>query len=173
MFDQLKIAIVLNTAWNIYNFRMGVLKAIAGEGAQIVVIAPEDEYVAKIQAALDCQFIPLRQLDRCSTSIWRDLALWRELHRIYKKEQIDVALHYTIKPNIYGSLAGKWSGTKTISTVTGLGISFLKKDWVNFVVRRLYKLAFWASDRVAFQNNADRYFFLGADLVKKQKAFLI
>jgi len=37
----------------------------------------------------------------------------------------------------------------------------------------LFKWAFLASDRVAFQNNADRYFFLGAGLVKKQKAFLI
>lgn len=173
MFENLRIAIVLNTTWNIYNFRMGVLKALAEEGAEMIVIAPNDKYVDKIKAQLDCQFVPLTKLDRCGTNILGDLGLLMELRRIYKKERIDVALQYTIKPNIYGSLAGRLTGTKTISTVTGLGISFLKHDLVNRVVRRLYKTAFWASDRVAFQNNADRYFFLGAGLVQKQKAFLI
>ena len=152
---------------------MGVLKALAENGAEVFVIAPEDHYVEKIQQAVNCTFIPLQKMDRCSTSVFQDLALMMELYRVYKREKIDIALQYTIKPNIYGSLAAKFSGTKTISTVTGLGISFLKQDLVNRIVRRLYKWAFWASDRVAFQNNADRYFFLGAGLVKKQKAFLI
>ena len=173
MLKKIKVALVLNTAWNIYNFRMGILESFAEQGAELIVIAPSDSYVELIKAKVKCRFISLKKLDRCGTNIWKDAALLFELYQIYKREQIDIALQYTIKLNIYGSFAGKLAGTKTISTVTGLGISFLHNNLVNKVVRRLYKLAFRATDRVAFQNNADRYFFLGAGLVRKNKTVLI
>jgi len=173
MLKNVKVAVVLNAAWNIYNFRMGILRMLVEQGAEVIVIAPEDDYIELIKSQVECRFVLLKKLDRCGTSLIKDTALFFELYQIYKKEKIDIALQYTIKPNIYGSLVGKLTGTKTISTVTGLGISFLHNNFTNKVVRRLYKLAFWASDRVAFQNNADRYFFLGAGLVNKEKAILI
>ncbi len=152
---------------------MGILRALSEQGAEVVVIAPEDEYVDRVQAGVRCRYIPLRKLDRCGTNVIKDLALTVEFYRIFKNERFDIALLYTIKPNIYGNWAARMLGIKTISTVTGLGVSFRHDNWVNKIVRQLYKLAFGMADRVVFQNNADRYFFLGAGLVKRQKALLI
>ena len=42
-----KILITINTSWNIFNFRVGLLKALQKEGYQIVCLAPYDEYSEK------------------------------------------------------------------------------------------------------------------------------
>ena len=44
------IAIAINTSWNIYNFRVGLLKALQEEGYNIVVVAPHDVYSEKLEA---------------------------------------------------------------------------------------------------------------------------
>ena len=43
-----KLAITLNTSWNIFNHRLGLLKALEKEGFEIFAIAPKDDYSAKI-----------------------------------------------------------------------------------------------------------------------------
>ena len=44
------IAIVINTSWNIYNFRVGLLKSLQEEGYKIIAIAPKDEYAKRLEA---------------------------------------------------------------------------------------------------------------------------
>ena len=41
----MKIALVANSTWNIYNFRLNVIDRLIAEGHDVVVIAPIDEYV--------------------------------------------------------------------------------------------------------------------------------
>ncbi|MGC4021611.1 MAG: hypothetical protein QM734_06560 [Cyclobacteriaceae bacterium] len=41
---KMRIAIVLNTSWNIYNFRMNFVRALVAEGHEVHTIAPHDEY---------------------------------------------------------------------------------------------------------------------------------
>ena len=43
-----KVAIVSNTSWNVYNFRLGLLKALQSQGYKVIVIAPRDEYSKKL-----------------------------------------------------------------------------------------------------------------------------
>jgi len=170
--NQLKIAIVVNTAWNIVNFRLGLIKALLNAGHEVVAIAPEDEYVSKIEA-IGCRFIPLQTLERKGTNPIKDMRLVHELYRIYKNEKIDLALQYTIKPNIYGTFAASLAGIKTISTVTGLGYSFISTGWVSRIAKSLYKRAFRRSTLVAFQNNDDRKLFIDIGLTSKEKTILI
>ena len=44
----MKIAIVINKSWNIYNFRMGLIKLFQELGHSIVAIAPEDEFTPNL-----------------------------------------------------------------------------------------------------------------------------
>ena len=49
LLDTDTIAIVINTSWNIYNFRVGLLKALQKEGYRIVAIAPHDTFSHKLE----------------------------------------------------------------------------------------------------------------------------
>ncbi len=167
-----KIAVVANTAWNLVNFRMGLMHKLRDSGYEIIAIAPEDGYQKQIEAA-GFKFIAIENLDRKGTNPLKDIRLILELRRIYRRENIGLALHYTIKPNIYGTFAAKLSGTKAICTVTGLGYSFLANNWVSRLARKLYKYAFRNAAFVAFQNNDDRLLFIDSKIVHKDKTLLI
>jgi glycosyltransferase involved in cell wall biosynthesis len=169
---KLKIGIVLNTAWNIYNFRLGLVKAFLAAGHEIFAIAPADDFVSKIEAT-GCTFIPVFNLSRKGVNPLQDLKFSYELFKIYKEKQLDVVLHYTIKPNIYGSMATRFFKVKTISTVTGLGYSFLTDGLVNKVVKRLYKTAFKTGTVIAFQNRDDKKLFEDLGICPATKTTLI
>lgn len=161
----MKIAIVLNTSWNIYNFRLGLIKALLAEGHEVVAIAPADEYTSKIVQA-GCLFEEVKMDSRGAHPI-KDLALTYELYRIYKRQKPDVILQYTIKPNIYGTFAATLLSIPVINNVCGLGTAFLNKNLVSKIAIALYKLAFRFPKLIFFQNNDDKEFFLKSKIIKK------
>lgn len=66
--------------------------------------------------------------------------MWN-LFRIYKKEKPDYIFHYTIKPNIYGSLAARLCGIPSTAMIAGLGYVFNNKGIGNAIARWLYRFA--------------------------------
>ena len=51
----MKIAIVLNTSWNIYNFRLGLINSLLKNGHEVYAIAPYDEFSSKL-IELGCKY---------------------------------------------------------------------------------------------------------------------
>ena len=43
------VAIVLNTSWNIYNFRLALIQTLRKLGYKVVLVAPRDEYSQKLE----------------------------------------------------------------------------------------------------------------------------
>ncbi len=160
----MKIAIVLNTSWNIYNFRRGLVNALINEGHEVVAIAPKDEYTDKL-INLGCTFSEVKMDSRGANPI-KDIALTFELYRIYKYHKPDVILQYTIKPNIYGTFAATLLKIPVINNVCGLGTAFLNKNMVSRIAIVMYRLAFRFPKLVFFQNKDDRDFFLKSGIVK-------
>jgi len=158
------VAIVSNSVWNLSNFRRPIIKAFLLEGCRVVLLAPDGEGVIELEAE-GASFIPLKNLKRKSINPLNDLRLISELSRIYRQEQVDVALHYTIKPVIYGSLAARWLSRKSIATITGLGYTFLGGRANTLLVSMLYRLALRRAQVVFFHNPDDRDLFIGKGIV--------
>ena len=138
----------------------------------MVAIAPKDNYV-DLLSENDIEFIELKKLARKGTNPINDLLLVNELRKIYKRNNLDVVLQYTIKPNIYGTLAASLSNTKTICTVTGLGYTFLNKNLTSKIAHQLYRFAFKKADKILFQNTDDLQTFLDFNLAEKSKCGII
>ncbi|WPP49236.1 glycosyltransferase family 4 protein [Catalinimonas niigatensis] len=164
----MKIAIVLNTSWNVYNFRLGLINALQEDGHQVVILAPHDQYSHRLED-LGYSFYPIKMDSRGVNPI-KDAGLVVELYKLYKKISPDIILHYTVKPNIYGTLAARAAGIPMINNVCGLGTVFLKKGWVSLVAKSLYKIAFRFPHKVFFQNHDDFQLFVREKLIKKNIA---
>jgi glycosyltransferase involved in cell wall biosynthesis len=160
-----RVIIALNTAWNLFNFRSGLIRALVSHGYNVIAVAPADEYAPQL-AALGCRFVPL-PMDNKGTHPGRDLLLLWRFIRLMRKEGPDVFLGYTVKPNVYGSLAAHFSGVPVINNVAGLGTVFIKGGWVNWFVRALYRGALARSRKVFFQNEDDRQLFITGGLVNE------
>ena len=168
----MNIAIVVNSGWNVINFRKGLVDALVSLGHKVYIVTPQDGSVQNIKM-WDVKYVHLNALSRKGKNPVKDLKLVKELKSIYRTNHIDVALQFTIKPNIYGSIAAGKLPTKTISTVTGLGYSFLKKGITHHLVKKLYKAAFTKTDLVVFQNEDDMRLFEKLGLVEQSKANII
>ncbi|HEU5291927.1 MAG TPA: glycosyltransferase family 4 protein, partial [Cyclobacteriaceae bacterium] len=155
--------VVLNTSWNIYNFRMNLIRSLQAEGHQIHTIAPVDGYTDQLRKA-GCIHHSVKMDSRGANPL-KDLALILELYSIYKKVKPDVILHYTIKPNVYGSLAASFLRIPVVNNVCGLGTVFLKKDLISATAMFLYRVSFRSPKKVFFQNPDDLKLFLDKKLV--------
>lgn len=151
-----KIAITINTSWNIFNYRMGLLKSLEKLGMEIYAVAPKDEYSSKIPFP----FIEWN-LEQRGQNILSEFNSYKQLFSIYKNLKPDIVLHYTIKPNIYGTFAASRLKIPSINNVSGLGYLFEGKGGLLKKFKtQMYLNALGKSSKIFFQNKSDYDFFL-------------
>ncbi len=165
------ITIIINTSWNVYNFRVGLLKALEEEGYKIVVIAPFDTFSHKLEA-FGFEYHEVKMNNK-GTDPFEDMKLTMDFCRLLQKIKPVVSLHYTIKPNIYATWAAKLAGVPVINNVSGLGTVFLDDSFSSKVARLLYRFTFRFSKKVFFQNAYDRELFVQQKLVDAKKSDLL
>ncbi len=162
----MRIGIVINSSWNIYNFRMSLIKYFKSQNHEVIAIAPDDGYGQRLREA-GCEFYEV-DIDSKGKNPLKDLRLVYTLREVYKATRLDIVLHYTVKPNIYGSLAAKSLGIASINNVTGLGTLFIRDNLVSKIGKFMYKMAFKCPQVVFFQNQDDRKLFIEQGLVQPQ-----
>src|SRR3954469_12978789 len=178
---QRRVVISINTAWNIANFRAGLIRALQAHGWEVVAIAPPDEHAQRL-IDMGCRFVPL-EMDNKGTNPARDARLFLRYLRTLRRERPAAFLGYTIKPNVYGSLAAHSLGIPVINNVSGLGTAFIRDTWITRVGKGLYRLAlrgpqtaFFQTETtrsVFFQNEDDRLVFVDNKLVAPDRTALV
>lgn len=163
----MRIAIVINTAWNIYNFRVGLIRFLQSKGHEVIAIAPNDSYVSALNE-LGVEYYNL-PIEAKGTNPITDFISLFKIIKVYKQAKPDIILHYTVKPNIYGTFVAKWLRIPSISNVSGLGFLFIDKTIASIIGKLLYKIAFYFPEKVFFQNEDDRKLFIENNIVAKNK----
>jgi len=164
------IAICSNTSWYLYNFRMGLIKALQEQNYNVVLIAPKDEYSNRLEK-LGCEYYHI-DINNKGTNPIEDIKLSYQFYKLFKSISPDMLLIYTIKPNIYGGIVSKILNIPTINVVAGLGTVFLNDNLSSKIARLLYKISF-TNNQVIFENQDDCNEFLNKKLVKKGQTALI
>ncbi|MBI9065662.1 MAG: glycosyltransferase family 4 protein [Salinivirgaceae bacterium] len=131
-----------------------------------------EEEVEKIGASLIV--VPF---DRAGFNPIKDMVQVYRYYKIIKKYNIDIVHSYTIKPNVFGSIAAKLSGVKEVyPTLNGVGYAFsgqgLKAKVVRLFASILYFIAFKCSIKIFFHNSDDINLMVNSHLVKRNKCVL-
>lgn len=144
------IAIITNDADDVYCFRKELIESLIEKGFKILISCPNGD---KMELMKNIDFIyDDVYIDRRGTSVKKDLSLYRHYKKLFKTYRPSVVLTYTVKPNIYASIAAEKLGIPVINNVTGLGSILKKKGFVKKLVMFLFKRAFKKSACVMFQN---------------------
>lgn len=163
------------------NFRGKLLEAIAHQGYEIHIMAPElstfpDEYQQLQSLGYTVHDIPMQ---RTGTNPLADLKLLKHLYQNIRHIQPDYVLSYTIKPVIYGTLAS-WLAKvpHRFALITGLGYAFQnvesgKRSLFQKMVHGLYAQALKHSDKVFFQNPDDLKLFQDMHLLEAEKPTVV
>jgi glycosyltransferase involved in cell wall biosynthesis len=166
------ITVIYNTTAYVYKFRINLIKEIEKLGYKVIVISPRDEYVSKLND-LDIEHYHI-DMSQYGNNPIKELKTMYEIYKAFKKYKPEYSLHYTIKPNIFGSMVANILNIKVINNIAGAGKAFSSssKLFQNFI-QFLYTIGLKKSQRVFFQNNDDMNLFLDNGIVKKEQAFRI
>ena len=167
------IALVANSTWNIHNFRLNLLDKFIGEGHDVIVIAPVDQYIEYKEKYPAVKHVALRSMDRDSTNPLKDLVLIAELTRKYKRLKPDLVIHFTNKPNIYGAIAARRAKVDSIAIVTGLGYAFIHNGFIKSVTTALYKYTSKYHKKFIFENIEDRELFENENIITRAQGISV
>lgn len=152
------------------------MRALRDQGFRVYVLAPEAKDEQASRQALSAegfQVIPMK-VRPYFHGLWNEVYLLYQLWRIYQQETFHLCIHYTIKPNMYGSLAAAWTGTPSVAVTTGLGILRHREQQASgHLLRTLYRLALKYSREVWFLNEEDQAFFLRKKICQPKQAFVL
>lgn len=154
--------ILLNASYgpSLTRFRGRLIEAMVKQGHRVHVSAPNiDETLAHALRSLGA--VPHSiALSRTGLSPIADLRYFMDMRRLLRETGAQLCFSYTIKPNIWASLAARSLGVRSASMVTGLGYAFaetrsLKQKLGRLVARLLYRVATAGNDVILFQNPDD------------------
>jgi glycosyltransferase involved in cell wall biosynthesis len=163
------IVLSANSDWNIANFRVGLIRGLRGAGYDPVVIAPPDPAAESRMQSLGVERIPIA-IERSGLNPLADFMLIRRYRTLLKARRPAAYLGFTIKPNIYGSLAAASLGIPAVPNVSGLGTAFMRRGPLQQIVVRLYRIGFRRAPVVFFQNAEDRDLFVERRIVRQDQA---
>lgn len=166
----MKILFCDNSLRELVNFREKVFDDFAEKGHDIVLLAPKNrDYVPKYGnvKVLDID------LKRGSMNPISDLGLFFKLVRIYRSENPDYVIHYTIKPNVYGSLAAAILRIPSTSMIAGLGYTFSSNTLGCRVARSLYRFAMKFPEHILVLNKYNRDLILSRKIGNRKQVILL
>lgn len=154
------IIIVGGYAPSLVNFRGELIKRFVSLGHQVIACAPDasKETIMTLRE-MGATYYNL-PVSRTGLNPIYDIRTFLSLLRLFRKENPDTILLYTIKPVIYGSFAAKVASVPAVfSMITGLGNAFVARSFKSKLIRMLvcflYRNSLTVNKKVFFQNPDD------------------
>jgi len=172
----MKIAFLSHLDLNLYLFRLPIMKALVAYGHSVYAICPRGD---KFDSFSEHGIIALEyKIQRESLNPFKELITIKNIYRVIEPLALDILQNFTVKPNIYGSIAATFARVPMIvNAVTGLGSFYIseskKAKAIRWVIERLYRFSNKRAKYVLFQNCDDMRYFIDKGLLKREKAVLI
>ena len=155
------ILVLTNFIAGLHSFRKEVMKAIVDEGYDLYISVPDsDDERVKYFENIGCHIIRTT-LDRRGMNPLKDIKLLLAYRMMIRQLKPIAVLSYTIKPNVYGGIACRMTGTPQLANVTGLGDALENGGWLQKLTVTLYKNGIGKARCVFFQNQNNKDFCIG------------
>jgi glycosyltransferase involved in cell wall biosynthesis len=173
----MKIMILSSYAPTLLFFREDMMIAMKKRGHEVIAVAPEaEEEWGKRFKKIGIKYVSINGIDRTGTNPFKDIIGFFNLLKTIMREKPDKIFAYQAKTIIYGLIAAKLSGIKeSFAMMGGLGSVFRNngKSLAREIMKMEYKLAFYFSKKVFFQNKDDIYEVVNNGLIKKEKIIMV
>lgn len=180
----MKFLLVAGLAESLINFRGPLIAALQVRGFQVHVAAPNLSKNSQIRSTLENTGVVVHEirLNRTGVHPFADFLTFIQLWRLMRYLRPQYVLAYTIKPVIYGLIAGWCAGVpRRFAMIEGLGFVFtydikslsFKRRLLKGLVQLLYKFSLSKASRVVFLNSDDLLEFVEGRLLSVEKTYLL
>lgn len=147
------------------------MKAIIDAGYEVYISEPDDDERVKYFEEIGCHIIKTK-FNRRGVNPLADFKLMLQYRKIIRVLKPIAVLSYTIKPNVYGGIACRLTGTPLIANVTGLGDAVENGGWLQKLTVALYRFGIGKAKQVFFQNVTNRNFCLEHGIANERAVVL-
>ena len=165
------ILVITNSIGGLHSFRKEVMKAILDAGYHVYISEPNDDERVNYFKQIGCHIIKTH-FDRRGMNPLADMKLMFQYRKMIKQLKPLAVLSYTIKPNVYGGVACRLTGTPQLANVTGLGDAIENGGWLQKLTVGLYKCGIGKAKQVFFQNKANRDFCIQKGIANENSKLL-
>lgn len=159
-----------------FSVREDLLTQLKADGHSIILSGYEKGFNEKCeQLGYKLEYI---EFNRAGINFIKDIKLFLDYRKIMKLTRPDIVHSYTIKPNIYGTIAARSLGIREIyPTINGLGYAFTnntrKSRILRFIICLLYKISFFCAKKIIFQNEDDMKELVCRHVVRQDKCVVV
>lgn len=165
-----KLLILANSDSAIFKFRTELIEALS-EYFHIGMGIPFGNYMKEIKND-KYEFFDI-PVNRHGMNPVEDLKLMKKYDDVIKKFKPDVVLLYTIKPNLYGSMACALNKVPCLCNITGLGTAVENPGALQKLLILMYRFAMRKVNTIFFQNSHGEEFFTEHKIGKKDQYYLL
>ncbi len=161
-----KILILANNDVGLYKFRKELIEELLKDN-EVYISLPYGNLVDNL-IKMGCKFVDT-PVDRRGINPITDLKLLNSYRKLFNKVKPNLAVTYTIKPNIYASIVARFKKTDYAVNITGLGTAFQSDNLLRKLIVFLYKIALKKVKVVFFENEENQNIFINENIVERKK----
>lgn len=167
----MRILIISNSFWSVYNFRASFIKEFIKNKNQVLISSIKDKSLNRLKN-LGAKIKEIKIISK-STNPLNEIKLLFELKKLFINYRPNIVINFTIKPILYSSFLLNDPKVKVINTLDGFGLSLTK----NFFFKKLIFFFFKISQKNIFKfyavTNKDYKYLKLKKLIPEKKLFLI
>lgn len=166
----MRVMILANFDLGLYQFRKELIQELLKDN-EVIISLPYGELVEPLKT-MGCKFIDTL-VDRRGINPVTDIKLFNNYRKLLKKENPDLVITYTIKPNVYGGIACRIANIPYAVNITGLGTAFQRDGMLRKIVTHMYKAGCKKAKVIFFENAENRQIFLDKKVVREEQTCLL
>jgi glycosyltransferase involved in cell wall biosynthesis len=166
-----EITLSANSSWYLYNMRSSSIVEAIKNGYSVTCISPKDKYTNHL-IRLGCKHHPINFSSKTINPI-SEFILVIKFFFAYLKIKPIAAFHFTVKNNIYGTIAAALLGIPAVNNISGLGTAFIKKSMLSSLVLFLYRISQYHAFKIFCQNEEDVKLLVENKAIHPDKIILI
>ena len=169
-----KVLILANHYNTLRIFRRELIKKLAELGHEVIISIPPDEQKEIDTLESYGSKVILTNMERRGMNPLKDISLLKRYKKLIKDVNPDKVITYTIKPNIYGSMACKSLKIPHYCNVTGLGSAFMAEGGLmRKLVSIMYKFSMNKAEKVFFENIGNRDTLVNSKIVRPEQTVVM
>lgn len=153
---QKRVLVLTNSSVGLYAFRNELMEALR-QKYEVFISAPDE---ARFEWFIEegCSVIRT-PINRRGMNPKEDFKLFCEYRKLLREIAPEMVILYTIKPNIYGGVACRMGRVPYVATITGLGSTFQRENFLKKMIVCMYRTALKKAECIFFQNGENRQIF--------------
>lgn len=171
----MKIFFCDNRLGGLLGFRIDIIRHFLSQGHEVSLVTPKavSDWDKVGNHDVNGYTVHEVDMDATGTNLFHEFRLFRQYRKLFRKERPDIVFNYTIKPNVYSSIAASMCGCRVVCMMAGLGYIFDEKGLKRRFLMSLYKYGLRRAEHVMVLNSMNLDKLISEKVVKPSKLILL